>query len=149
VRDRFISKFEKGQLDDCWPWLAGKLRAGYGIFHISHRKPRLAHRMMWELENGQIPAGLDVLHKCDNPPCVNPNHLFLGTQRDNGQDMARKGRSYRGPRPWCRKFFDMEIEAIRKMRDEDWPFRTIAKQFDCNESSIRQICSHKSYKEII
>lgn len=81
----------------CWRWTAGKTAAGYGSL-AWHGKTALAHRLAWEFTMGPIPIGLYVCHRCDVCDCVNPAHLFLGTQRDNLQDMVRKGR-HRGPKP--------------------------------------------------
>jgi hypothetical protein len=81
----------------CWEWQAAKLRRGYGQFGSGQGKRLiLAHRMAWTLFVGKIPDGLCVLHKCDNPPCVNPNHLFLGTYKDNAEDMVAKNRHWKG-----------------------------------------------------
>ena len=80
--------WRKVQRDDgCWMWTAGRDGDGYG----SYRNKR-AHRVAWQLTRGPIPDGLVVCHSCDNPACVRPDHLFLGTQQDNIQDMLRKGR---------------------------------------------------------
>lgn len=87
---RFFSSFEVQ--DDCWVWVKGANNSGYGLFYTSGKKIR-AHRFAWELFFGPIPPGLSVLHRCDVPPCVNPDHLFLGTNYDNIQDMIRKGRA--------------------------------------------------------
>jgi len=76
----------------CWNWAASLNNKGYGWFRI-RGKTFTAHRASWMLFRGSIPAGMCVLHKCDNPQCVRPSHLFLGTMRDNTQDMIRKGRS--------------------------------------------------------
>jgi hypothetical protein len=73
--------------DDCWEWKRSRFPDGYG--QVNHT---VAHRIAWEMTNGPIPEGLWVLHKCDNPPCCNPNHLFLGTVKDNVHDAMRKGR---------------------------------------------------------
>ncbi len=81
----------------CWEW-TGVRRYGYGKFHetVERGRPRrqvLAHRRSWELHNGPIPGGMHVLHRCDNPPCINPAHLFLGTPADNMRDKMFKGRA--------------------------------------------------------
>lgn len=87
---RFWSKVRKG--DGCWEWQAKRFDNGYGSFAVSRNKNQGAHRVAWELTNGPIPAGMSVLHHCDNRPCVRPDHLFLGTQLDNMRDMLAKGR---------------------------------------------------------
>lgn len=78
-------------IDGCWIWIGAMHKGGYGHLKFDGIT-RLAHRISWELFNGPIPEGFLVLHKCDNPPCVNPNHLFLGDHADNMKDMWDKGR---------------------------------------------------------
>lgn len=92
---------------DCWNWIGAKNKQGYGHFTIRAR-PGLtcehtsAHRFVWSLERGEIPPGLCVLHRCDNPSCVRPDHLFLGTVNDNNQDAKVKSRHYQ-LRSFCRR----------------------------------------------
>lgn len=90
---RFWSKVEK--TDTCWLWRGNRLRAGYGRFWLGERT-LMAHRVSWRIASGRDPGPLFVLHKCDNPPCVNPSHLFLGTQLDNMADKVLKCRQVRG-----------------------------------------------------
>lgn len=94
--DRFWMKVNK--TDGCWLWTAATFAYGYGIFRVDGRN-QYAHRVAWELTNGPIPDGLSCLHRCDVPGCVNPDHLFLGTQGDNARDRNAKGRaaSKKGP----------------------------------------------------
>lgn len=78
--------------EDCWYWTAGTFENGYGLFCAEAGIPRGAHRVMWEMVNGPIPDGLLVRHTCDQRNCVNPDHLLLGTQRDNHADAIARGR---------------------------------------------------------
>lgn len=91
VARRFWSKVARLGADECWPWLAFRDRDGYGRFSIGGTDMS-AQRAAWALTSGEIPKGLHVLHDCDNPPCCNPAHLFLGTHADNMKDSARKKR---------------------------------------------------------
>ena len=94
VIERFFTKFNSSK-DGCWEWTASLSKSGYGYFNTSEKRPatcRLAHRVMWQITYGEDPRKLFVCHKCDNPKCVRPSHLFLGTQKDNMTDCAQKGR---------------------------------------------------------
>jgi hypothetical protein len=88
---RFWSLVAVGAADECWLWLGAHGDKGYGCFYFQKRV-RPAHRVAWSLTNGLIPSGLVVMHRCDNPQCVNPAHLSVGTYVDNNMDMVRKGR---------------------------------------------------------
>lgn len=91
VTCRFWSKVAVGS--GCFEWQGGLFtKTGYGQFALTPSKPITAHRMSWELVHGAVPAGLQLLHRCDNRRCVKPEHLFLGTQADNVRDMVEKGR---------------------------------------------------------
>lgn len=88
---RFWLKIKRGDPYECWLWQAGK-EHGYGSFRMGGRSLR-AHRLAWELANGPIPTGKHVLHHCDNPPCCNPAHLYVGTNVENGRDRKERGRA--------------------------------------------------------
>lgn len=94
LEERFWSKVDRGAPDDCWPWLRAISQDGYGRFVVSLDPQRVvgAHRVAFELTAGAIPHGMNVLHHCDNPRCVNPAHLYAGTQAQNVADMMRRGR---------------------------------------------------------
>ena len=100
MEERFWAKVHK--TENCWLWTGGHSEDGYGIFSINADTLQGAHRVSWILTHGPIPDGLWVLHNCpggDNPACVNPGHLWLGTATDNNQDMSRKGRHFTKTRP--------------------------------------------------
>lgn len=101
----------------CWTWDGAKHQPfGYGMFGTTRRKTVGAHRFSYEVHFGPIPEGLQVCHRCDNPPCVRPDHLFLGTQADNIHDMIRKGRGAKNRRTRCPAGHDYDEEntIIRK-----------------------------------
>lgn len=114
---RFWSKVRT--TDHCWIWIGNRKTNSsgrtYGGFKVKG-KMRQAHRVSWEMHRGAIPAGLFVLHSCDNPPCVNPDHLFLGTQKDNALDRDRKGRreAPQGEKNGFAKLTSEKVEAIRR-----------------------------------
>jgi len=103
MEQRFWSKVDKsGGPDACWPWTRKRTHDGYGVFALRNGKQHPAHRIAWELTNGEILHGLLACHHCDNRLCCNPVHLFLGTVRDNALDASRKGRLSCGDRHWSR-----------------------------------------------
>jgi hypothetical protein len=118
----------------CHIWTAGTYKAGYGCLMID-RKSFYAHRIAWEVNFGAIPLGLCVLHHCDIPACINPDHLFLGTKADNVADMDSKGRRRSAPQ---KKLNENDVLAIRSMAGTH---RAIAKQFGVNHSTITRIKS--------
>lgn len=96
LEERLWSRADRsGGPDACWPWLGYRMARGYGRVGANGKRAQSTHRVVWEALNGPIPAGLCVLHSCDNPPCVNPAHLWLGSFADNNRDRAAKGRSNR------------------------------------------------------
>lgn len=162
---RFWSLVDKTKMNGCWFWLGAKHSFGHGRFRAGPGKGKMwmAHRFAWFLTNGDIPSGLQVLHKCDNPFCVNPDHLFLGTQADNMADMKFKNRQARGKEHgsalhaenWKRgakhpqaKFSESQIREIRNLKQEGWTTDALMSRFQVSRSAICRIISRKTYRDV-
>lgn len=138
---RFARFENRSEPDECWEWRGRQDQDGYGTIHIGNA-PRRAHRYAWELTNGRIPAGLHVLHHCDNPPCVNPAHLFLGTVADNNRDKMMKGRHRANPDPWAcrRRLSDEQVAEIRAFGNPYYGARAeLARRYGVSHQHIRAI----------
>lgn len=115
----FWERVDKSRVDGCWEWNGRRHEDGYGEIDW-HGKTKKAHRVAYELTFGSIPQGMNVCHRCDNPPCCNPAHLFLGTQSENIQDMDNKGRRnskypvHRGEKHPFHKLSIAKVSEIRK-----------------------------------
>lgn len=131
----------------CWNWQRSRNNRGYGKQDIGGRRI-YAHRAAWERAHGPIPAGLNVLHKCDNPACVNPSHLFLGTMADNSADMAAKGRSCRGEKHRKAKLTAGQVAIIRRRRATGEPARTIAAAFSVSRQNVADIVARRSWRHV-
>ena len=116
----------------CWPWTGRINRWGYGRLMVSMRE-YLVHRVAWEMARGTIPDGLFVCHRCDNPRCCNPEHLFLGTAADNNADMVAKRRNRRGQNHQNAKLTDAQVLAIRA---DCRSSRAIAAEYGVSDTTI-------------
>lgn len=112
-------------------------------------KNKIAHRHVWEECFGPIPGSLFVLHRCDNRPCVNPEHLFLGTQADNLRDMVQKGRSCRGERHWNAKLTEAEARSIRATPKTSGSTLRLMQQFNVSKTTITRIRAGKLWRHIL
>ncbi len=137
---RFWNKVDKSR--ECWEWTASKTRDGYGRFRF-HEKTVGAHRMAWALSKGEIPSHVSVLHRCDNKICVNPSHLFLGTQADNIRDRCEKGRSAIGENQGSAKLRESEVLEIRVWLDIGYSLGSIARAYKICRTSVWNIKSGK------
>ena len=144
--DRFNLHVDKS--GDCWLWKSSKFKSGYGIFTIN-KKPFRAHRIAFELFKMPIPPGLHVLHKCDTPACVNPEHLFLGTHQDNMTDMCKKGRHVTNPAKGSAvngsKLTESQVAAIKK---DTRLQREIAADYGVHQVLISRIKTGKAWRHV-
>lgn len=151
-QDRFWEKVRVAGPTECWEWQASTAN-GYGRFRIGNTC-HLAHRFSFELHNGPIPSGMLVCHACDNPPCVNPDHLFLGTIADNNRDMAAKNRTNRIPRTMGEdshyaRLTAAQVLEIRQLAATGNETQTaIAARFGMTSSAISRIVLRQAWKHI-
>lgn len=138
----FAAKVDKRSYDECWEWLAYKNSKGYGSFKIN-RKTFLAHRVSWRIFFGEIPEGMNVLHKCNNSSCVNPYHLYLGDQSDNMADRRRDGYVYDSSIK-C-KFYDEDIQRIKRLLNSGTTRTEVAKMFGVSRVIIGIIGRSTNY----
>lgn len=147
LKERFLSHVQISEnLNDCWVWKGSDNGRGYGKFEINKRHCR-AHRVSFELFVGPIPENLCVCHSCDNPGCVNPSHLFLGTRQENMDDKVRKNRQsrIRGEKQGLHKLTEELVYQIREMLEQGHSQRKIAKMFGVSQGAIFFIKSGKNW----
>lgn len=140
--ERFWRLAAKGP--GCWLWRGGTSADGYGMFK-SNRGKVPAHRHSYEINVGPIPAGLFVCHRCDNPPCVRPDHLFIGDHKANMSDMVAKGRARLGETNGAAKLTRDAVLAIRCRSDSH---RDLARQYGCTETLIRKVRKREVWKHV-
>lgn len=147
--DAFWKRVKRNDENECWPW-QGSTTRGYGVFWRNHHAI-MAHRFSYELHFGPIPVGKRphdncVCHKCDNRACVNPRHLFLGTQADNQDDMKKKGRSLIGERNYHCKLSAEAVREIRRLFGTGEVTRLeLAAMFGVNDRSISNIILRRKW----
>lgn len=153
---RFLAKLDKS--GDRWMWTGYVMPApdGYGMFRVGGRM-QVSHRVSWTIHNGAIPDGMSVLHRCDNAPCVNPRHLFVGTQKDNMRDCAKKGRTWpqrnpglvkRGEGHGAAKLSAADVRKTRKTYGSGQSQAKFGELFGITQTAISSIVRRKSWKHI-
>ncbi len=155
LKARFLAKVDKSVgPDGCWPWTASLNAYGYGQLATGWKRPPVAaHRLSYELNVEPIPDGIFVLHRCDNPACVNPAHLFLGTQADNVADMISKGRNRTGEMPRGEGHHKTTLTAdqvrdIRRRYADGETQTDIAEEFEISQPGISQIVRRVTWSHI-
>lgn len=169
LKCRLLNRIEKK--DKCWEWKGTINTMGYGEMCVQGRIQR-AHRLSYILFKGEIPKGIFVCHICDNPKCINPDHLWLGTAKQNNEDCLRKGRwkgrtgiklslehkkKLSGPKKsWFKngekhprsKLKELDIKEIRNMLNEDFTYQEIADKFGLSQSSLADIKFRRTWSHI-
>lgn len=143
--DRFESKIKKTRR--CWLWMAWRLPSGYGMFKWKGRM-HLAHRVAYEIYKGPILSGNLVLHGCDNPSCVRPSHLKLGSQKDNMMDMFMRGRDRKGSERPTSKLSESDVVEIRRIRAKGSLYRDIARKFGVSAWTASQAARGVRWKHV-
>ncbi len=157
IKTLFFERVKK--TDGCWEWIGTKGGAGYGTFYIKGEKRGkrfYAHRLAWMIYFNEVPTkDLWVLHTCDNPPCVRPDHLWLGTSSDNSQDREDKGRGNRtynhvmGELNWNAKLTSEQVLEIRESyKSRIMTMKMLAEKFNVYQGTICCIISRKSWKHL-
>lgn len=145
---RFLDSFKLDPHTGCWNWTRSAPGFGYGKMCGGTRKNRIsimAHRFSYEYFKEKIPEGLRVCHRCDNPACVNPSHLFLGTAKDNTEDMVAKGRSLRGEKSPNAKLTKVAVAEIREKLKNGTIGRRLAEEYGVDPNTISKIRLNKRW----
>jgi len=157
--ERFWAKVDKNgpvpsycpELGSCWLWTGTRVNGGYGNINrgVGQNQTIRANRAAWVLHHGPIPDGLDVLHHCDNPPCVNPTHLFCGTAKINALDASSKGRMAAGERNGMVKLTEELVLEIRRLYASGGVSQyTLAKQVGCHQMTVSDLITRKTWRHI-
>jgi len=162
LQERFYANVKKTE-GGCWLWMGRRNHKGYGVFHFLNGTTVLAHRLSWFmkygaelLRRGNNAEGMCMLHICDNPPCVNPDHLFLGTKADNNEDMVRKGRNShlggkglnKGARNGQVKLDEEKVVEIRKLLRQGVTQAELGRMFGVHRGTIGEIHRGRNWRHV-
>lgn len=154
LKERLSSHIKINPETQCWEWQGSK-RNGYGRMIVGSRtdktrKSQSAHRISYEIYHGEIPDGMEVCHKCDNPCCVNPSHLFIGTRQDNINDRERKGRNklQYGSKNGRSKLNESQVVEIREKRNLGMSFGKLSKEYGVCKKTIMRVVSRQNWATV-
>lgn len=151
TKKHFWSRVAITDLFSCWEWTGPKIKHGYGRTSFEHEN-MLAHRMAWIVTFGKIPEGMDVCHKCDNPSCCNPAHLFIGSHYDNMRDMVKKGRCHppdnKGENNGMSKLNKDQVVTIRLLHKTGASRIELAQKFKVTKSCIDLIVNEIRWRNV-
>ena len=144
IEERFWEKIDRsGGHDACWEFQGARHTFGYGKIGVAGGHPQDAHRLAWQFTHGDIPEGMEVCHQCDNPPCCNPAHLFLGTRKENAHDAMRKGRTTIGERNPMAKLTWESVAEIRERHAAGESRKSLAERFAVSPGTIWLVCTRR------
>lgn len=166
TQESFWNRVARRGEEECWPWIGAHNKDGYGHLYVVSRKRNIgAHRLSWEIHHGPIPPGLLVCHTCDNPNCVNPYHLFLGTQKENLADRDQKGRGINGPKNGrhthpertargerngsAKLTGDMVGRILREWKGRTTSQRELARQLGVHYDTVWRVVHGKFWKHLL
>lgn len=153
----FYSRVPKLGPEECWEWTGWRSTPNYGMFSVGQTE-FLTHRLMFFIKNGMLPPHLKVCHRCDNPPCCNPDHLFLGTQNDNVQDMIKKGRMgacglppeliKRGSACTTARFNEEQVMEMRRLYADGMTQKELAIRYDVGSAWMCRLVHRKIWAHV-
>ena len=149
LKERLDEKYIPEPNSGCWIWIGAITKRGYGKISVTRSRPKLAHRMSWLVYRGEIPKGKLVCHHCDNTYCINPEHLWVGTHKENTRDCHMKGRAYNGGKAGVKNgraiLTEKQVIDIRKSKE---PIKSIARKYKLHWATIYKIRKHKLWGHI-
>lgn len=148
-KERFFAKVAEQNERGCMEWQAARNVKGYGQFSVGGRQ-RVATRVAYELAKGHVPDGMLVCHTCDNPPCCNPDHLFIGTAKENQADKARKGRCapQKGSKNNNSRLHEESVKRIRELHRSGVRVTDLSRQFNVHQTTISKIVTGSTWNHI-
>jgi len=149
IEERFWAKVNKSGPNDCWNWIGGKDEDGYGRIGVGPIPGKVlkTHRFSYTIHKGEIPDGMLICHKCDNPSCVNPKHLFAGTNLDNRRDAKKKGRQYYPG--FLSKLTVDQVKEMRQIRSETGlAYQKIGDRFGVSQTTAMHAIKGVTFKNL-